>query len=196
LDGFTKRTKEKMKKIEETTISLLHLELNDMKIADIAKKANVSQVTIYNYYGSKEKLVQAAIKRLTEQQVQLFEEIISGDLSFEEKLKQIIFYKKQAASQVNLNVYMQLMAQDKEFQQFIAEVSAQRTIPLFLTFIQTGRQTGHIRDSVKDETLLFYLNIMTQAFSHLDKNTVFPKGYEEMAEGILDMFLYGILNQK
>lgn len=55
MNGFTRRTKEKMETIEEATISLLDLGIDNIKIADIAAKAMVSQVSIYNYYGSKDK---------------------------------------------------------------------------------------------------------------------------------------------
>jgi AcrR family transcriptional regulator len=185
MDGYEKRTKLKMKNIEDATISLLHLELNDIKIADIAKKAAVSQVTIYNYYGSKEKLIEAVIRRLIEQQIQKFEEIIEADLPFTEKLKQVISIKKQTASQVHI---YKLTDQDKRFY-------FTKNVPLFLKFIQLGRQSGYIRESVKDETLIIYLNLLEQAISHLDEHTVFPGGFEHFTEELSDLFLYGILNR-
>lgn len=196
MDGFSKRTQEKRKKIEKTTISLLHLDLNDIKIADIAQKAQVSQVTIYNYYGSKEKLLQVAIKRFIERETERFKQILEMDVTFEEKIKQLIFIKKQAASQFNLSLYTQLFAQDPEFQEYIAKLSSEQSIPLFLKLLQSGRETGHIRESLKDETLLFYLNFLGQAFLHIDGKSVLPVGYEHLAEEMMDLFLYGILNQK
>ncbi|WP_187118672.1 TetR/AcrR family transcriptional regulator [Risungbinella massiliensis] len=195
MDGFLKRTQEKRRKIEETTISLLHLELNDIKIADIAKKAQVSQVTIYNYYGSKERLLQVAIIRFIERETERFKQILDMNITFEEKIKQLISIKKQAASQFNLSLYTQLFAQDHEFQEYIARLSSEQSIPLFLKLLKNGRETGHIRESVKDETLLFYLNFLGQAFLHLDGNVVFPPEYEHLAEEMLDLFLYGILNK-
>lgn len=191
MNGFAKRTNEKMKKIEEVTLSMLSLELIDIKIADIAKKAKVSQVTIYNYYGSKEKLIETAVKGLINQQIQKFEEIIDNDLLFQEKLQQIFSLKRQTANQLNMS---KLVAQDKKYSELLSAYYI-RTLPLFIKFIHIGRQSGHIRASVKDETLMFYLKLIDQSLSHFDENFILTKEYEHIPEEILDLLLYGILKQ-
>lgn len=54
MNGFAKRTQTKKQAIlEATTKILLEKGYSYLKIEDVAKKANVSQVTIYNYFGSK-----------------------------------------------------------------------------------------------------------------------------------------------
>lgn len=180
-----------MKNIEEATLSLLHLDLNDIKIADIAQKAAVSQVTIYNYYGSKEKLIETVILQLIERQLQRFEEIIETDLPFTEKLKLIISVKKLTARQSNI---YKLAAQDERFREWLS-IYFHRTIPLFMILIQQGRQSGHIRESVKDEALLFYLNLLERSVTRLDENFNIPGGFESISDGLTDLFLYGILKQ-
>ncbi|TDF92937.1 TetR/AcrR family transcriptional regulator [Paenibacillus piri] len=192
LDGFTRRTKEKMKNIEEATISLLIKAPDDIKISDIANKANVSQVTIYNYYGSKEKLIEAAVLRLTREQIQWFEQLIEADMPFKEKLKQFLSFKKQTAGQYGI---YKLAFQSSKADEFLTDVYTQ-TLHLFMKFIQSGRQSGYIRESVKDETLLFYLRMIERSISHLEQDLAAISDYELISEGIIDLLFYGIFIQK
>lgn len=191
MDGFEKRTKEKMKAIEEVTISMLNMELNDIKIADIAKKAKVSQVTIYNYYGSKEKLIESAVKGLIDEQVQKFEEIIDADHTFKEKLQQFFNLKRHIACKINM---LKLAEEDKKYGELLSNYY-KKILPSFIKFIQTGREKGFIRESVKNETLTFYLRLIDESLSHLNECSMPNAEYEQIPGEILDLLLYGILKQ-
>ena len=58
MKGFEMRTEKKKEHIINTSISLLKtLPPNKISVRDLAKKANVSVVTIYNYFGNKEGLI-------------------------------------------------------------------------------------------------------------------------------------------
>ena len=59
LNGF-ERVKEKKRAIKEAAFVLFSERgFNEVKIEHIAKEANVSQVTIYNHFGSKDALFRA-----------------------------------------------------------------------------------------------------------------------------------------
>lgn len=191
MNGYEKRTKEKKKAIVEATISMFNMEFNDIKIADIAKKARVSQVTIYNYYGSKENLIGYAIEGMIEEQVQKFEDIINADLPFKEKLQQFFNLKRQIAQKINI---LKLAEGDKRYGELLTNYY-KKTLPLFIKFIQTGREKGYIRESVKNETLTFYLRLIEESLSHLNEYSMPTEKYEQLPVEILDLLLYGILKQ-
>lgn len=191
MDGFEKRTKGKMKAIEEATISMLNQELNDIKIADIAKMAKVSQVTIYNYYGSKEKLIQSAVEGMLNEQIQKFEKIIDADLAFKEKLQQFFNLKKQIACKINM---IKLAEGDKKYGELLSNYY-KKTLPSFIKFIQTGREKGYIRESVRNETLTFYLRLIDESLSRINAYSMATAEYEQIPGEILDLLLYGILKQ-
>ncbi len=195
LDGFTKRTQQKMERIENVAAAMLPLPLADIKIADIAKQAGVSQVTIYNYYGSKEKLLQVATERVVDHQLQQFKEVITGSLSFEEKLKQIILLKKQSAHVIDLHTFNELMQMDDIFREKMLKKQQEQSMPLLFQLIAEGRDKQLIRPSVRDETLLFYLNMISQVFTQLDTIQKMPSPIETLVEDFLNMFFYGILRQ-
>lgn len=66
LNGF-ERVKEKKKRAIKEAAFVLFSErgFNEVKIEHIAKEANVSQVTIYNHFGSKDALFRSLYKNLS-----------------------------------------------------------------------------------------------------------------------------------
>jgi AcrR family transcriptional regulator len=191
MDGFARRTEEKMIKIEEAAISFLNLGLDNIKIADIAAKAKVSQVSIYNYYGSKDKLFEAAFRRLMNRQIQWLEKAIDSDILFEEKIIQLISFKKQAIDKLSIFKNVSL---DRRFDEFLKTLYHE-SFPVFVKFIQSGKRSGNIREDIRDETLIIYFDMIVQSLFHIDKNILFTQADEKIELEILDLFLYGILKE-
>ena len=191
MNGFTRRTKEKMETIEEATISLLDLGIDNIKIADIAAKAMVSQVSIYNYYGSKDKVIKAAFERLMNNQIQCLEKLIETDMPFKEKLEQLLTFKKQTINHLNIYKYS---SQDTQFIQFLSSLYS-KSSPLFIRFIQMGKKSGDIRENVSDTTLMFYFDMIVQSLTHLPIPHTSAVNEKPIELEILALFLYGILYQ-
>jgi len=73
-NGFEKRAEMIRRKIINTTLEMLKTwEPKRMRVADIAKEAGVSQVTIYNYFGSKEKLIDQTFRSYLDMTIERFE---------------------------------------------------------------------------------------------------------------------------
>lgn len=68
MDGFEKRREQKKRNILEAALALfMEYGIQRVSITEIAKKANVSQVTIYTYFESKENLVRLVFKFYVDQ---------------------------------------------------------------------------------------------------------------------------------
>ena len=66
LNGFERVKEKKKRAIKEATFLLFSERgFNEVKIEHIAKEANVSQVTIYNHFGSKDALFRSLYKNLS-----------------------------------------------------------------------------------------------------------------------------------
>jgi AcrR family transcriptional regulator len=193
MNGFEKRTNEKKKLIEEVTIGFLIEELNNIKIADIAKKANVSQVSLYNYYGNKIGLVIAALKRLVDIQLVEVEQLIHSNQPFNQKLKEIVLWKKEGVKRLNPCTFKQVYEQDTEFQQYIDNYGTKAGYPLFMDLMKQGREEGYIRPTIKDETLMLYVKVMEGVLMATDEDLM---NVASVTEEFMDMFFYGILRQK
>ena len=91
-DGFERRKERKKESIRRAATELFQVHgFNKVSIGDIARKANVSHVTIYNHFGSKEELVRDIIKTVSLELAARMREIIDSDMPFLEKLNLLIF---------------------------------------------------------------------------------------------------------
>jgi len=196
LDGYQKRTQLKMENIELSTIKLLSLPINDIKIMDIAKLANVSQVTIYNYYGSKEALLKAAFLRLMDQQYEEYKKLLSSDKAFEEKIKEMLLRKKDGIDIVNLETFTSLIQKDEELHAIVLDFSMNKSFKLLLALIDEGRSLGVIRNEFSPKTLQIYIQVLSQAFMNMDAATSQYIQQKEVIDEIMNLFLYGMLKQE
>ncbi|WP_165347001.1 TetR/AcrR family transcriptional regulator [Gottfriedia acidiceleris] len=196
MDGYKKRTLQKMESIEKSTTKLLSLPLNDIKIADIAKLANVSQVSIYNYYGSKEALLKATIIRLMDHQYEETKQMLSSDIPFNEKIKELFIRKKNGLDIINLEMFTALMKKDPELQELVLEFTMNKSFKLLISLIDEGRSLGLVRNEVQNQTLLIYIQVLSQAFLNMDQTTSQYIQQKEVVDEIMNLFLYGLLKQE
>ncbi|PFH85822.1 hypothetical protein COI44_14550 [Bacillus sp. AFS088145] len=196
LDGYKKRTLQKMESIEKSTTKLLSLPLNDIKIADIAKLANVSQVSIYNYYGSKEALLKATIIRLMNHQYEETKQMLSSDIPFNEKIKELFIRKKNGLDIINLEMFTALMKKDPELQELVLDFTMNKSFKLLTSLIDEGRSLGLVRNEVQNKTLLIYIQVLSQAFLNMDQTTSQYIQQKEVVDEIMNIFLYGLLKQE
>ncbi|WP_326938278.1 TetR/AcrR family transcriptional regulator [Alkalihalobacillus alcalophilus] len=87
MNGFERRKEQKKKNILEASLALFkEYGIQKVSIAEIAQKANVSQVTIYNYFESKDNLVQHVFKYYVDLVWEEQKALFDLDLPFKEKL--------------------------------------------------------------------------------------------------------------
>ncbi len=84
--------KSKKELIYEATLSLIedNYQLTQIKVGDIAKKANIGKGTIYEYFTSKEEVISEAIAYMIKGWVQDLEDILDENESFEKSFRSIL----------------------------------------------------------------------------------------------------------
>ena len=93
MDGFKKRTAKKRAAILRAVLSLMMEKQSTFTIQDVAMAASVSPVSIYNYFGSKEQLMLAALELSMEEQIEEIDREMSRHCPFEELLRRILMKK-------------------------------------------------------------------------------------------------------
>ena len=94
MNGFERRKEHKKESIRRAALELFKAHgIRRVTVKDIAARAAVSQVTIYNYFGSKAELVRDVVKNLILSSLHRYRAIIEGEGPFLEKLEVILFDK-------------------------------------------------------------------------------------------------------
>ncbi|MBP1961638.1 TetR/AcrR family transcriptional regulator [Paenibacillus aceris] len=193
MNGFEKRAQQKKENIMQATLHLLGTtDPKKMKIAEIAEQAGVSQVTIYNYYGSKEALVREVIMDYIRKTLKEFEEFLAGGHTLKEKMEYIIFQKKQSSKTFGLQVMKQIWQDDPELTRFVREEYMAKGVPLVTRLIEDGKKNGEITEKLSTSTIMMYMQMLTnQADTMLDYAEQHGN-MDVLIEEMVHLFFYGI----
>jgi AcrR family transcriptional regulator len=193
MDGFEKRREQKKRDILEAALALfMEYGIQKVSITEIAKKANVSQVTIYNYFESKDNLVRLVFKYYVDQIWNEQKQLLVNDLPFNEKIKKIIFNKGIAANQISEQFFQDFMKDYASGRSYVEEVYQKEALPLFIKLFNEGREQGYINSEVSDEAILFYLKMFQEYLQREDVGTMTLP----IAEDLTKLFFYGIAGRK
>jgi AcrR family transcriptional regulator len=193
MDGFQRRREQKKRNILEASLTLfMEYGVQKVSISEIAKKANVSQVTIYKYFESKHSLVHDVFIYYVDKAFIDFEKIIHDAIPFPEKIKKLIFNKKEAAKQIHPDFYHYLMQEYSTEGNYIDKVYAEKTIPYFTDLFKQGKDQGYIDPDLSHEAILFYIHMLKE---YAQREDVYQK-ILPLTEDITKIFFYGIAGKK
>ena len=191
MNGFEKRALLIKEKIKKTALDMLKTwEPKRIRITDIAKEANVSQVTIYNYFGSKEALLKEVFKDYIDQSISEFEEYMNKDISVKEKIELMILQKRAANNQkFALTVIKEVMIEDSEIMDYVKQQYDEKIIPLMLQMIEKGHRSGEISPKITAESFLIFMNMIIEHSKTLGE--AFEKN-RQFTEEMMHIFFYGL----
>ena len=193
MDGFNRRKEQKKESIRRAALELFKVYgFKKVSINDIAGKAGVSQVTIYNHFGSKEGLVHDVVKVQLLNMLDKYRAILSGEGPFLEKLETIIFDKTKVMSQFQGEYVQTIMTGDPEIQQFVESLWQREVNQLMVHFYEEGKRQGYINPEVSQEAILVYYQILRKgifASSDLLANT---EDSTKLMHDLMSLVVYGL----
>lgn len=189
MNGFEKRKNEKMKGILAAAFDLFRKEgIDAAKITDIAEKANVSKVSIYNYFGSKEELARQVMYDYMDKKAEEFKSFMCSDLSFREKFDLMISLDMNSVNELTDGSTDGLINNDillsPQVQQFLQAYAETRIKPLLLELIDQGKQEGDIDNKIETATILMYI----QAINGILSSPITMKQRTDLGK----LFIYGL----
>jgi AcrR family transcriptional regulator len=162
---------------------------------DIAQKAVVSPATVYNHFGSKEDLVRAAIEYFLTSTAADFSKIFEGNLSFLEKMEQILLYKSDMLGQYQGEFMQTIISEDPEIRHLVDSVYLVKIRQMIFNFYEEGKRQGYVNPELSTETIIRYSLIVRSgmaAESILSEN---PEYNRKMMQELAPLFLYGIMGE-
>lgn len=197
MNGFERRAQLIKEKIQSTVLDMLKTwEPRQIRIADIAAEARVSQVTIYNYFGSKEALFRETFKDYMEKAFDEFEAFLSREPTFKEVVQYAVFNDKEAFRAIKPEVFKQLLIDDREMSEYVRHVTHERAIPRIIGVIEEAKRKGEISSKVSTPTILAFFNLyMNQASAFLEQAQQ-SGDPEAFVEEFVHLMFYGICGRE
>ncbi len=197
MNGFEKRANLIKEKIMKTTLDMLRTsDPKGIRIADISKMAKVSQVTIYNYFGSKEALLREVFKNYFDKVIRDFEEYMNEGHSLKEKIEHIIFLEKESYKEFPPGLIKELLIEDQELSRYIEEQYRERSIPLTVRIIKEGKDSGEISEHVSIENVLAFIQLYMNQYETILEMAQKSGDMDNFLEGMVDMFFYGVCGKR
>ena len=196
MDGFERRKERKRVSIQRAALELFKMHgFEKVTIRDIARKANVSQVTIYNHFGSKEGLVREAIKTLILYSLGKYRSIIKGGGTFADKLELIVFDKTELLSQFQGELMQAVIRNDPEIEQFVESIWQREVNQLVIDFFEEGRRQGYVNHELSEEAILVYYEILRRGI-FAKSGLVNTEHNAKLMRELMSLFLYGLMGKR
>ncbi|MFD2043303.1 TetR/AcrR family transcriptional regulator [Ornithinibacillus salinisoli] len=193
MDGFQRRRELKKTNILEAALALfLKYGVQKVSVAEIAKEANVSQVTIYNYFESKDRLTSDVVLYYIKKIWAETENLMDSDLDFPEKIKQVIFRNTATASQLNEDFYQFIMKEYASKNEDIEQFYTEEALPRLAAFFSLGKKQGYIDPTISNEAIMFYIQMFND---YLSKEEVYKQSLH-ISEDLTKLCFYGIVGKR
>ncbi|WP_347177885.1 TetR/AcrR family transcriptional regulator [Sporosarcina thermotolerans] len=181
MNGFQLRREQKKLAILEAALSLFFEHgVKKISIAEIASKAKVSQVTIYNYFESKHNLAHEVFIYYFKKVSNEFDEILNSDIAFPEKIKAVIFTKNAAAREINEDFYEYIMNEFTTDKSNAEQLYEKQALPRLIQLFNEGKAQGYVDPNLSNEAILFYMKAVNEFIKKrrcLSPNTTLNRGY-------------------
>lgn len=165
---------------------------SSVSVNEIAAASGVSAPSIYNYFGSKEKLLYKCVRVLMRDTNKTMIELFEGTDSFKERLLQAVKLCAEQPRQLLVEQFSAAALEDKAMLPLLAESTQRIRIELLTAFIDSGRQEGAISPKLPTETIVEFLTAITELQArHVHSNKNHGQG-----EALNHLMLYGLIGRE
>ena len=193
MNQYQKTTEKKKQAIIQAALRLFKDKgFKETSIKSIAEVAEVSPVSIYNYFGSKDNLVALCVNDLFEEITQQAEDILKSNLAFNTKLDQALDLCQEKMSQQISDYFQDKTVRDPAFSSLLTKAITAKKRNIYRTYINLGKEEGLIARDLSTELIL---NVM-DALNSVGNQLAHSDNLETDVKQIHQIFLYGILGKK
>ncbi len=190
MDGFERKKMQSKENILKATEELLtRYGISKVSINDIARQAGVSQVTIYNLFGSKDKLIYSCFENHANRFLERFRELSKLDKPYLEKLEDFFqFVIETSESQSGLyDLDILNNPQLRQWAEQLLEQERQR----FLEFIKDGQKQGHLNPALSDAGIVAYFEVILKGVASNPELLARTQHNPRVFHDLLLIMLYG-----
>ena len=139
--------------------------LGKVSVEEIAAHARVSPTTIYNQFGTRDRLVEEVARRLVLAIIDRSREFLHSPLPFARKLQAMISGKIALTSKADDEIIDKMVSQDPNMARFIEDVYRKELVPIWHDFFADGKAQGYIAPDLDEEVFVVYLDILRAGFT-------------------------------
>ncbi|MCR8642544.1 TetR/AcrR family transcriptional regulator [Paenibacillus sp. N1-5-1-14] len=192
MNKYEMTTEKKKKAIIQAAMTLFKENgFTSVSIKEIAALAHVSQVSIYNYFGSKEALIVECADIIMSDTLQKAGEILTKNISFVEKLESALLL---CTEHINLSIseyFSQKALGDPVLVDLLSKSINEKKRKIYCEYIEAGKRENMIDGTIPTETYLAFIDALNMLGSRLEFNDDISTAIKH----IHHLYLYGIIGK-
>lgn|GEM_PF-2312490 len=193
MNGYEKRKEKKKATIVNATLELiLKNGVAGTTIESIAKKAQVSKVTVFKHFSSKENLILSVFTSYMNNMMDEFEELVASDLSAKEKISKVLAASDTGADAIGSYFFNSTIWNDPMIQREYSKIASERALPAIASIFMQGKAEGEIDEDITTEAFMAYIGALMAIF----KDPNFLESSQEYKNSIKKLYFYGIFGKK
>jgi len=195
-NGFQRRKKRKRSQILQAALQLFERHgFKRVSISDIASQARVSQVTIYNHFGSKESLIREVLRTFLEGRLKRYRSIISSSMPYRSKLQKIVTDKAALIDQFRGELITAVYRDDPELIPYIEAIQRDIFENSTLPFLEEGRKLGCVPRDIGNEAIALYLAVIRTGFMSSPEILERLTSNSDLMNQVYSLILYGMIRE-
>lgn len=192
MNQYQKTTEKKKQAIVQAALRLFKDKgFKETSIKSIAEVAEVSPVSIYNYFGGKDNLVALCVNDLFEEITQQAEDILKSNLAFNTKLDQALDLCQEKMSQQISDYFQDKMVKDSVFSTLLTKAITAKKRDIYRAYIKLGKEEGAIAEDLSTDLILNVMDALNGMGNQLAHSDILEKEVEQIHQ----IFLYGIFGK-
>jgi AcrR family transcriptional regulator len=193
MNGHDRRRQQISERIKKTALELFKAHgVEQVSMDAIAEKADVSKVTIYKYFQSKEELFRQVINLYIDEILAETEELLASDGDIVEKLKILLLAQANAPQLADSEALSVLLDPGDPTQPGLKR----RIRDLMYRIYEEGKQEGYIEESLSFDLLNLYTEIFTAGFQAKSKDLAAVLADPQTFEQLQRLFFFGFVRKE
>jgi AcrR family transcriptional regulator len=193
MNGHERRRQQISERIKKTALELFKANgVEQISMDGIAEKADVSKVTIYKYFQSKDELLRQVVNLYIDEILAETEEMLAGDGDIVEKLKILMLALANAPQPADSETLSILLDPGDPTQPGLKS----RIRDLMYRIYEQGKQEGYIEESLSFDVLNLYTEIFTAGFQAKSKELAAFLADPQTFEQLQQLYFFGFLRKE
>ncbi|HEX3027724.1 MAG TPA: TetR/AcrR family transcriptional regulator [Clostridia bacterium] len=160
MDGFERRRQEKKEAICYAALELFkQYGFNKVSIADIANKASVSQVSIYNFFKSKENLKKQLLNKLWNNYYQTMMSIMKSDETIQNKIEKFFFTAVDYSRNYTTNFIAESVRNQMKNEENATVIQLDSIEDVLISLLEQGKSEGVIKSTISTNAMISYIEM-------------------------------------
>jgi len=163
-----------------------------VSVEEICKEAGVSKMTFYRFFPNKTELAKTVLRKVFEDSMVEYRELMASDIPFEEKVRSTLKMKFEGTRDISAELVKDIYSHpDPELGHYLEDRTREAWKEIFNDYSQ-AQQKGWIRKDLRITFLFYVLNKMQE----MAVDEQLQAQYENTSDMIMEIanfFFYGIL---